>query len=506
MKSTVLVLLLGLGVDSGPTDPVPQTTLPESGSTSLSAPSRLELEAQVETDETDQAVEAVAGPTPDAPTITLERAVQLAFERNFALLDSADAVSGARWQEKTARDDFLPSLTPHYQRDEDRSVFGVDLAQRLPWLGGTLSANGWYTSEPGNDAPYTKTTNLRLVYTQPLLRGFGPTASLFDLRNARRERVSRERALALARQDVAIEVARAFYQVTASRQLLDVARQSLSRTEALLRASNARLEVGMASKLDVFRAEQQASQARYAMVSREGALASALEQLRALLALAPGDPVEPEATALPRLDAPEPERLELLLARALAQRLEIAEARDRVADARRAASYAEQNLLPQIDLDVSLTQLGYGGSFSDAWSAGDRQIHVSLGASYPLRQSSARASHALAQLQVGSRERALRQAELAVEQEVREALRQLHVIRKSVELQQTAIDVASRQRRLAVLRYERGLGTSFDVVEAEGDLVNARSILVQLLTSWAVARLELLRATAALDTETELAP
>ena len=42
--------------------------------------------------------EAAPGPAPGAPTVNLDRAVQLALERNFALLDSADAVTTSRWQ------------------------------------------------------------------------------------------------------------------------------------------------------------------------------------------------------------------------------------------------------------------------------------------------------------------------------------------------------------------------------------------------------------------------
>jgi len=57
-----------------------------------------------------------------------------------------------------------------------------------------------------------------------------------------------------------------------------------------------------------------------------------------------------------------------------------------------------------------------------------------------------------------------------------------------------------------VLRYERGLGSNFDVVDAENGLVAARSALVQLATSWAVARLELERATGQLDVLTEFQP
>jgi len=447
--------------------------------------------------------ERVIGPTPGAPTIGLAASVSLALEQNFTLLDSADSVSATVWQERAARGRFYPQIIPVIQGGEGRTVFGLDVQQRLPWSGGTLTGVGRYVTEPEADAPFPRTTDLRLILSQPLLRGFGPNATYFDLTNARRARTGQERSFELSRQRVAIQVAAAFYNVIAQRQLLDVAAQSLERTEGLQRASEARLEVGMASKLDVFRAELQAAQARDAMVRAEAGLEGALEQFRGLLALPPDDPIEPEATELPRPAEGDIPPVQVLVQGALADRLELVETRDRVQDAERAYSLARQNLLPQLDVNVGLTQLGYGGSFGDAWAAGDRRVEVFFSASYPVNQQAERANRAVAEIEVGARERAVRQREIDVEQDVRAAARELDRIRKSVELQQRAVDVAVQQRRLAVLRYQRGLGSNFDVVDAEASLVVARSALVSLLASYAVARLELERAAGTLDVDTE---
>ena len=447
--------------------------------------------------------EPATGPSPGASTLTLRQAVRRALEQNFTLLDAGDAVTGARWQEKVAFGSFLPQVTPLFQRGEDRTIWGVDLAQALPWTGATLAGSGRYTHQPASVSPYPRTGELRLVLSQPLLRGLGPNATFYELRNARRARVGQERRLALARQALAVEVAQAFYGVIAARQLVDVSRQSLSRTETMLRSSEARLGVGMASKLDVFRAELQTQQARESMVRTDAALANALERFRAVLALGPGEPVEPEAAVLPEVDSSDIEPLEVLVRRALEARLEVVETRELVDDARRAASLARQNQLPQLDLNVGLNQTGYGGSFGDAWSAADRRVEVYLSASYPFQVNQQRATSALARLELGSRERGVRQREIEVEQQVRQAVRDLSQIQKSVELQQKAVDVAVQQRRLAVLRYQRGLGSNFEIGEAEAYLVQARSALVALLTQFALARLDLKRATGTLDVETE---
>ena len=126
-----------------------------------------------------------------------------------------------------------------------------------------------------------------------------------------------------------------------------------------------------------------------------------------------------------------------------------------------------------------------------------------LSASYPVERSSERASRAVAEIEVAARTRGVRQQELQVESEVRAALRELERIRKSVDLQKKGVQVAEQQRRLATLRYQRGLASNFDVVDAEGSLVLARSALVNLLTSYQVARIELMRVTGGLDVDTE---
>ena len=105
----------------------------------------------------------------------------------------------------------------------------------------------------------------------------------------------------------------------------------------------------------------------------------------------------------------------------------------------------------------------------------------------------------MADLEVVARERTVRQRDLEVEAEVRGAARELDRIQKSVELQKKGVEVAAQQLRLSTLRYQRGLASNFDVVDAEGSLVLARSALVGLLTNYQVARADLLRATGMLD-------
>jgi outer membrane protein TolC len=130
-------------------------------------------------------------------------------------------------------------------------------------------------------------------------------------------------------------------------------------------------------------------------------------------------------------------------------------------------------------------------------------VSVYFSASYPIERSADLTNKALSDLALTSSQRSLRQRQLEIETEVRAAVRDLDQIRKSVELQKQGVEVAHQQLRLATLRYQRGLASNFDVVDAESSLVLARSTLVGLLSRYQIARVELLRVTGTLDVDTE---
>jgi len=380
------------------------------------------------------------------------------------------------------------------------SEYSLSALQTIPWLGGHLEATGSLATQLTDDPLRARGSGMRLTLTQPLLRGFGPTATFNDLTLSRRARENQERTFELARQSLAVDVTSAFYEVAKQRQLLAVARQSFERNQLLQRASEARMAAGLASKLDVYRAELQVSYAQDAMVTAETQLETALENFRVLLGRTPTDPLEPELVALDGNIEVRLEPMPVLVERALAHRLELVESRAQIDDARRNASLARQNLLPQLDFKLGLTRLGYGSTFTNSIRDNlDRQFHVEFTTSYPIERSADRASKAVADLGVIAGERNFNQRRLEVEAEVRAQVRNIERILKSVELQKKGVELAAQQHRLATLRYQHGVASNFDVVEAEDKLVSARASLVSLVTDYHVARVRLLKVTGTLD-------
>jgi outer membrane protein TolC len=439
--------------------------------------------------------------------LTLEDAVKLALVNNLNLLTSVDVVHGSQISENLAESRFNFKITPSYARGVGNESIvdqrlGLDVSKLLPF-GATVTGgvrSDWTGSELGN----VNNTAVLLGVTQPLLRGFGKRTTEFEVDNAKRNLQSAERNLDLARQRLAVDVVASYYNIVRQSGLVEVAEKSLARNRELLRASNARLEVGLASKLDVFRAELQLSQAEDALIFRKEALELALDAFKFNLGLAPGEAVS--------LEMVEPDYqpvtldIDALTALALGNRIEVREEMDRISDAERSLAVSRQNLLPELDLNLRYEERGIADSFYRSFDFRDRVFNVFLSTSYALDRSQENASYALSQIDVGARRRSLRLVQYNVANEVRASARNLERIGQSLVLQERNIDFAEKQLRLATLRYQRGLASNFDIIDAENNLIGARSNYVSLVSDYYVAQIELKRVTGTLDLEKEFAP
>ena len=437
--------------------------------------------------------------------ITLDAAWRLGLREGFAIASARDAVRAADLGALQAQSRFFPKVTPSFFHGPNERGWSIAASQALPWLGGEVRAERTARTFEGIQTPAARIDDTSLTWSQPLLRGIGPNASLYDLRNARRARAAQERNLVLAKQRFMVEVARALYQTLAQRELLSVARQSAARSVALRRASEARLEVGLSNKLDVYRAQLSESQAEQSTVQAETALQNAIERFRYLLGRAPGDASEPASGDIPTPSPGDVPPLDALIETAFKNRLDLLEVKDQIGDARRTASLSRQNLLPDVALNVRFSEQR-GSGFDGPFAVTNRRWESFFSASLPIERAADVARLQLSNLDVAARERSYAQRRYEVEAEVRSTHRDLLSLARSITTQTGAVDIADQQLRLANLRYQRGLASNFDVVDAEGSLLAARGSLVQLLAAYQVALLDLERVVGRLNVNLEPAP
>jgi len=181
-------------------------------------------------------------------------------------------------------------------------------------------------------------------------------------------------------------------------------------------------------------------------------------------------------------------------ATALATRLDLANTRDGVDDARRKVMVAEDGLKGDVDLVASI---GYASRSDQVQSArialarGDYQIGFDI--DLPVDRLSERNALRETQISEQAARRALEEARDNVILDVRWAHRRLQQARESYRIQKRSVALAERRVESTRLLLQAGRASQRDVLEAESDLLDARNALTAALVTHTIARLQFAR-------------
>lgn len=401
--------------------------------------------------------------------LTLEQAVELALKNNLQVQLAREGLAQAAAEKRLVRSALLPNLSG--------AAYQANLTSNLAAMGLTSA------TFPGLDpfvGPFSR-FDARLQFLQ----------SVFSLASIRRYQAS-SHGMALAReqqrsaeQQVRIAAVLSYLAVLEAQQAAEAAQADVSLAQRLLELAKSQHEAGIATGIDVARAETR-------LAGQEVRLAQArtdLDTAKLNLLRVVGAPLGSELTLAEEMRF-EPESLpeqEEALRRALADRPEIRSALEQV----RAAAARKEAAIAAWTPSVSL--------FGDYGTSAVRPLTTSL----PTRSLGIRIDVPVfnggatqAEIQIASSR--LRQEELrlkdlreAVEKEVRQALENLATRKEQVHAAQKALALAQRELELAQDRFRNGVGDNVEVVAAQTALENARRDLVVSLALFNVARLNL---------------
>lgn len=344
---------------------------------------------------------------------------------------------------------------------------------------------------------------LTAEFVLPLVRGSG-TAAREPLTQAERDVLYELRTFARFQQTLVVTVATGYYGVLQSKDVLtneELTYQSLrvvhERAKSFGPEGAGRLpdfEVDQARQ-DVLRAEDRRQQARQSYEA-------SLDRFKRTLGIPVGTNLTLEAGALDALRAVgivgDNVSLGDALSRALARRLDLATARDRVDDARRRRDVAANALEADVTLRVG-SSIDTRGNRPLAFRSGEPRGSIGLGLDLPIERTAERNAFRAAEIDVERARRDVESIEDDVTGEVRSALRTLAQARRSFDIQKEGVRLAERRVESANLNLKAGKATIRDVLDAENSLVEARNALTAALVDHAVAKLELDRDVGTLD-------
>jgi len=431
--------------------------------------------------------------------LSVDEAVRLALEQNLDLQTSRDRVTGAEISVDTAKSEFRLNIRPdisglYQQNDELDQNYGLKFSKRFT----TGSEASWEVrtqvdDSEDEDEPYQ--TDLILAYTQPLLRGRGKLATTERLVSAQDQQIIQRRNYLLAQQRLIVQVVTSYYDIVRDQLLIGVHERAVERADLLKQAADAKLKVGMASKMDVFRAELQLLNAQNRVVDARASFENELRRFNVLL----GNVADMRYAFVSALEyAPVELDQEELIRQALELRLELQTAGDRIDEAERQFKIAKQNLLPPLDVSVRYTFRGTGEAFDQSWDMDDEFWGVGLASSFDIDMAQERANYQQAQLALNAVIRDLQTTQDEIISEVMQTIVSVRQAQASVELQAQSVAQAEKQLELSSLRYKKGLSDNLEVVESEENVMNAKNGYYSAVAQHLAATLRLQQVTGTL--------
>jgi outer membrane protein len=382
---------------------------------------------------------------------------------------------------------------PGWRAAQASRLAGVEKAPQgrsllLPTLGlsATTSESDQQVIMPSTNNNYRYgTDSYNILLTQPLYRKQNFAAYAQGIAGAN----IAEHEFELARQDLILRAALAYFDVLAAQDVLDFAvteKEAIGRQLALAKRNFA---VGSATLVDVHEA-----QARYDLVAAQQITAAndlevRKEALRALIGTAPAALARLESRL--ELQPPDPADMEQWVQTATAQSPRIKAQQETLEVARQEVERNSGGHYPTLDLTASRAWSDAGGSVQ-GFAIESTTNQIGLQFQVPLYQGggiASRVREATARLdETGQR---LEQTRRQVAQQAREAY--LAVISGMARVQALEQARLSNERALesTVIGYERGLRSGVDVLNAQRELFRTRRDLSQARYDYLISRLRL---------------
>jgi len=269
--------------------------------------------------------------------------------------------------------------------------------------------------------------------------------------------------------DLLFAVAGAYYQVSSTKKMIEVAEDNLENAHEFLKLSQTRKTVGQATKIDVLRAETEVMNYEKELKNANDSLQLAKTGLSYLIGIkGEYDISEPEAVV------PLDDSLESLKQKALKDRLDLKVANLQKIMAERYRTEVWTQWIPVFDVTYNwswASEEGFSGK-NDSW-------RLIFGANWSLFDGGYRVADLFeksSQMRIAKNQ--ADQLSLDIREEVEKGKLAVLQQERNVEIAQKQLELAEETHNLVKRQYELGMASSLDVLDASTRLSNAKSGLI----------------------------
>jgi outer membrane protein TolC len=364
---------------------------------------------------------------------------------------------------------------------------GVARSLFFPSVTDTLSA----TENKNRTTNYSNTTN-RIVASY-LLYDFGSRdANLENANELLRAASATQNATV---QTVLLAAVNAFYQVHATRAILNASIDTERLFQESFKSAEAKYLAGVATPADKLQAQTSFANATLTKLKNEGALKIAYGNLANIMGVPANMNFQMTDSNLDVIPELVDQDIEALIEQARLQRPDLiaSEAQLKASIAKIEAVKADAK--PKVRIDASNQ---YDENLLGVTSQNSSQIGIFL--SIPLFEGYKptyliRSAEATAELNASKRD----QLKLQVSLDVWTAYQNLKTANESITASNILVSSAEESSRVALGRYKEGVGNIIDTLNAQNALANAKQQKIQSVLNWNIARTTLAQSIGVLD-------
>lgn len=288
--------------------------------------------------------------------------------------------------------------------------------------------------------------------------------------------------------ETALAAKNLFFNALLGQAQVDTQQEQVQYAQENVRITEARLRQGIVSQFDVLTAQTALSTAQQQLIASENGRDLAQADLSYLLGTDPDRPLALQTPPLPAPDGTLDIKQDTQIAQAV--RPEVRQAVSNVREAQRLVKLAGSTLLPTLGLVASAEETSIASVTSPrSYAIVGAQVAVPLDDGGETR-SRVRS----AQIDVQTQNLTLEQVKLNVALEVREATLNVRNAQAQEGAAETGVVQSQEAVRLAYLRYQGGLGTFLDVLNALAQLARTRTNLANADFFYQTSLAQLVRA------------
>ncbi len=468
-----------------------------------------------------RAQQAPAAPAGPVLPLSMSDAVTMALEFNLGLKADRLDLDIAANAIASARAAYLPAFTSSFGRTTSKSVPGdftqgtSDITsqnvngrgtvnQALRWFGGDVSAS-WSgsrgTSEGGISSFNPRlSSSLSLNFTQPLWRNLRIDSERVGLESSERRRSIADLTLQQSVVGTEAQVKNSYLSLIGAIEGRKVAQQNMDIAQQSLRNARARVAVGQSPQIEILQAEVQVANNQESLILADANIAQAEDNLRQLILdpsradywlvrLQPTDTIQITPFAVD---------LDTAIKTALANRADLMSQKQSLEITDLNLRLSRNATLPDVTFNLAYSASGTGGtqfefgsgfpppiigrsdkSFSsvlgDTFGGSYPSWTMGVSVAYPIGKTAAEVSLATGQVQKRQQEFQLKNTELQIVRDVRDAARQVTNTYERVLAARAALQASIQQLDAEDRRFQVGLSTPLEQQTRQQQLAAARN-------------------------------